>query len=98
MDENVVREGVFSDLRITTVGKLFLAGVAAYLIGRPSRLKIRGTPDQVETLKQALLASKKFQDELNRPGATAQSIMDRLQMKNMTAKEFERVLGVPFPL
>lgn len=97
MSENI-QEGLFSDFRISTVGKLFLAGVAAYILGRPSRLKIRGNPYEVDALKNALLASRKFQQELNRPGATVQSIMDKLQLKNITAKEFEQKLGVPWPL
>lgn len=93
-----VNEGIFSNYHISTVGKIFLAGVAAWLVSRPSRLKVRGTPDEVDALKNALMASRKFQDELNRPGATVQTVMDRLQLKNVTAQEFERILGVPWPL
>lgn len=93
-----LNEGIFGDYTISTVGKIFLAGVAAWLVGRASRLKVRGTPDEVEVLKNALMASKKFQEELRRPGATVQSVMDRLQLKNISAQEFERKLGIPFPL
>lgn len=95
---NEVNEGIFSNYHISTVGKIFLAGVAAWLVGRASKLKVRGTPDEVDALKNALMASKKFQDELNRPGASVQSVMDKLQLKNITAQEFERTLGVPWPL
>lgn len=91
-------EGFMGDYELSTVGKIFLAGVAAWLIGRPSHLKIRGTPDEVEALQNALMASRRFRDELNRPGATVQSVMDKLQLKNITAQEFERKLGVPWPL
>lgn len=97
MNKNQINESFFSDYKISTVGKLFLAGVAAWLVGRPSNLKVRGTQEQVQALKSALMASKKFREELNRPGATVQSVMDKLQIKQMTAKEFERKLGVPWP-
>ena len=93
-----MNEGIFDNLEITTVGKIFLAGVAASILGKLSGIKVRGTPDEIETLKDALLASKRFQDELHRPGATVQSIMDRLQLKHVSAAEFEKVLGIPWPL
>ena len=93
-----LNEGIFSNYHISTVGKLFLAGVAAWLVGRASNLKVRGTQDEIDVLKNALMASKKFQDELNRPGATVQSVMDRLQLSRITAQEFERKLGIPWPL
>lgn len=93
-----INEGVFGDFGISTVGKVFLAGVAAWLVGRASNIKVRGTPEEVKALKNALMSSKKFQQELNKPGATVQSIMDKLQLKNISAQEFERKLGIPWPL
>lgn len=89
---------IFSSYKLSTVGKLFLAGVAAWLVGRPSGIKVRATPDQVDVLTRALMSSKRLQQELSKPGATVQSVMDKLQLKNMTTKEFERKLGIPWPL
>lgn len=91
-------EGFFDHYKISTVGKIFLAGVALAALGKMSNLKVRGTPDEIEALKNALMSSKKFQDELHRPGATVQSIMDHLHLKNISAAEFEHRLGVPWPL
>lgn len=93
-----MNEGFFDGYEISTVGKIFLAGVAASILGKMSNIRVRGTPDEIEALKDALSASRAFQDELHRPGATVQSIMDRLHLKNISAEEFERRLGVPWPL
>lgn len=93
-----LNEGFFDSYEISTVGKIFLAGVAAAALGKMSGIKIRGTQEEIDALKSALLASKAFQDELHRPDATVQSIMDKLQLKNITAKNFKEKLGVPWPL
>jgi hypothetical protein len=93
-----LNEGFFDNFQISTVGKLFLAGVAASILGKATNIKIKGTPDEIDILKRALLSSKAFQNELHRPGATVQSIMDKLQLAHVDADEFERILGVPWPL
>jgi hypothetical protein len=93
-----MNEGFFDSYKVSTVGKIFLAAVAASILGQLSHVKVRGTPDEIDALKSALLASKEFQNELHRPGATVQSIMDRLRLKNISAQEFEDRLGVPWPL
>ena len=54
--------------------------------------------EEIEAVTNALHASKLFQDELNRPGATVQSVVQKLGVKHMSAAEFERGLGVPWPL
>lgn len=84
--------------RLSTTGKLFIAGVAAWLIGQKTRLKIRGSKAEVEKLAAALVASRKFQNELKRPGATAQSVIQKLGLKNATVKDFERMTGIPWPM
>lgn len=93
-----LNEGFFDSFQISTVGKLFLASVAASILGKATSIKVRGTPDEIEVLKRTLLSSKAFQNELHRPGATVQSIMDKLHLAHIDADEFERILGVPWPL
>ncbi len=93
-----MNEGFFDYYEISTVGKIFLAGVAAAALGKMSNIKIKGTQAEIEALKSALLASKAFQEELNREDASVQSIMDKLHLKNVTAQNFEEKLGVPWPL
>lgn len=83
---------------LSTTGKIFLAAVAAALIGKISNVRVRGTQDQIDALKSALMTSREFNDEINRPGATVQSVMEKLRLKNISAEEFEARFGVPFPL
>ncbi len=86
-----------SHYALSVTGKIFVAGIAAWLIGQKTRLKIRGSKEEVEKLAAALVASRKFQDELARDGATAESVIEKLGLKNATAREFTQLTGVPWP-
>ncbi|MFA5706843.1 MAG: NUDIX domain-containing protein [Candidatus Neomarinimicrobiota bacterium] len=92
--ENVILE----DLGMSLVGKVFFGSIAAWLVGRALGIKIRGTPRQVNAVKDAMLSSRKFRDELQRPGASIDTVINKLNLKNASAQEFERVLGVKWPL
>jgi len=85
--------------------------VAAYLVGlglerggrlpaKPPKLpfKIRGTPEQINAVIEALMASKSFQQELKKPGATVESVIEKLNLKNMTKERFKQLTGRPWPL
>lgn len=87
-----------NELRINLLGKVLFAALGAWLVGKAVNTKLRGSRDEVEAVGNALAASKRFQDELNRPGATVDSVIQKLGIKHMSASEFERVLGVPWPL
>jgi len=87
-----------NELRINFIGKLFFATLGAWLLGRAVNTKLKGSQEQIQAVANALSASKKFQDELSRPGATVDSVVQKLGVKHMSATEFERVLGVPWPL
>lgn len=80
------------------IGKIFFASVAAWLLGKMVNVKVKGTPEEVDAVARAMLNSKRFQDELNRPGATVDSVLHKLNLKNASAREFERILGIPWPL
>jgi len=90
-------KGPINELHVGLLGKIFLAGVAAWIVGRVTNLKLRGSREEIETVAHALVSSRRFQEEISQPGATVQSVMQRLGMKQMSAKEFEKVLNVPFP-
>jgi hypothetical protein len=92
------KKDALNELHVGLLGKLFFAAVGAWLVGRATNTLLRGTPDEIQAVANAMVTSKRFQDELKRPGATVQSVMDRLNLKHATAKEFERALGVPWPL
>ena len=87
-----------NELHLNLIGKLFFTTVSAWLLGRAVNTKLRGSKEQVDAVVKALSASRKFQDELSRPGATVDSVVQKLGIKHMSAAEFERVLGVPWPL
>ncbi len=83
--------------KLSTTGKVFVAGIAAWLLGRATNLKIRGSKNEIEKLASALVASRRFQAELSRQGATAQSVIDKLGLRNASVREFERITGIPLP-
>lgn len=92
--EDVLNERLYVNL----TGKLLLASLGAWLVGKVVNTKIRGNQDEITAVSNALMASRRFQDELNKPGASVQSVIDKLRVKQMSASEFERVLGVKWPL
>ena len=93
-DPRELLEGGYLNL----TGKILLASLGAWLVGKVVNVKLRGNQDEVTAVTNALMASRRFQEELRHPGATVQSVIEKLRIKQMSAYEFERVLGVPWPL
>lgn len=93
-DPKQLLEGGYLNL----TGKILFASMGAWLVGKLVNMKLRGTQSEINSVANALMASRRFQDELNRPGASVESVMEKLRIKNMTASEFERAMGVPWPL
>lgn len=91
-------KGPINELHVNLLGKIFLAGVAAWLVGRATNLKLRGSREEIAAVADALVSSRRFQEEISQPGATVQSVMQKLGLKQMSAREFEKVLKVPFPM
>lgn len=87
-----------NELQLNLLGKIFFTACAAWLVGKATNLKVRGTQAEVQAVTNAMMASRLFQDELRRPGATVESVMNKLGLKHASAREFERILGVPWPL
>jgi len=79
-------------------GKLLVTSLTAWMLGKNLNVKVRGTKDEMRVVENVLSASKTFQEELNRPGATIASINEKLTAKRTAAAEFERVVGVPWLL
>lgn len=91
-DEKSLNEG------LNFMGKLFLASLGAWFVGSVTKTKLRGSKEEIVAVANALLSSRKFQEELNRPGASVESVMQKLNVKNMSAREFERIFNVSWPL
>lgn len=87
-----------NEIRLNLLGKIFFAAVGAWLVGKTVNMKIRGMPEEIQAVTNAMMASRRFQDELEREGATVESVMQKLGLKHASAREFERILGVPWPL
>lgn len=87
-----------NELHLNLLGKLFITAVGTWLVGKTTNLKLRGTKKEIAALTTTLQSSKKFQDELKRSGASVQSVMDKLKVKNMNVSEFERTFGIKWPL
>jgi len=82
-------------------GKLFFAAAAAYIAGKVIKnmpLKIKGTKDQLKAISDAIVASKSFQDELKKPSASIESVVKKLNLKNMTRERFKQLTHRDFPL
>ena len=92
------KEEMLKEFKLNLMGKLFFASAGAWLIGKLTNIKIRGSAEEVRAVANAMLASKRFQEELNKPGASVESVVAKLNLKHASAKEFERILGVPWPL
>ncbi len=96
--ENKETNLLFEDLYLNLTGKMLLASLGAWMIGKYVSTKLRGDSEEIQAVANALMASRRFQDELRKPGASVQSVIEKLRVKQMSASEFQRVLGVPWPL
>lgn len=98
------------DEGLSWAGKLVFAGIASYLgysaykgikaaTAPPNiPIKVRGNPRQMKAFIDAIVSSKAFQDEINRPGATIERVFEKLKIKNMNRTQFERLTGKRWPL
>ena len=93
-DNETLIEGGYLNL----TGKIMLASLGAWMLGKIVNIKLRGNQSEVTAIANALMASRRFQDELRHPGASVQSVMEKLRVKNMSAAEFEKTLGIRWPL
>lgn len=92
------KKEIIKEFKLNLMGKLFFAAAGAWLVGKLTNVKIRGSEEEVSAVADAMLSSKRFQEELNKPGASVESVVAKLNLKHASAKEFERILGVPWPL
>ena len=60
--------------KLTWAGKLFFASIAAYIASDVAQvmklpIKLRGKPEQIKAVVDAITNSKDFQKEIGKPGA-----------------------------
>jgi hypothetical protein len=87
-------------MELTPIGKLFFGGLLAWITKDAQfHFKIKGTPEQVQAMANAVFASKRFHDTItNDPSATIEKVIEELNKKNKTAKEFASTVGNDWPL
>ena len=88
---------------LTWAGKLFFASIAAYLasdIAQAMKLpiKLRGKPDQIKAVVDAITSSKDFQREIKKPGARVEDVVRSLNLRNMSKDKFKQLTGKDFPI
>lgn len=98
MDAGGPEKKRLDELHVNLLGKLLLVAVGAWLVGRATNVKVRGTKSEIEAISNAMMASRRFQEELSRSGATVESVMEKLGLKHASARQFEEVLGIKWPL
>lgn len=101
-------EEFLREIKLSWAGKLFFAGAAAYIMGGAMKggaqkkvklpIKVRGTPQQMRAVMDAVISSKEFQRELSRSGATIDSVIQKLRLRNMTKNRFRQLTGKSWPL
>lgn len=98
-----VKDEPLKEFNLSWAGKLFFAGAAAFILGKGLEkmnvpIKIKGNPEEIRAVVDAIMSSKRFQQELSRPGATIESVIEKLEIRNMTKDQFRRITGKAWPL
>lgn len=96
-------EQFINEYKLSWAGKIFFAGAAAYILGGVGRqqkipIKVRGSTEQMKAIIDAVVSSKQFQQELNRPGATIDSVIEKLRLRNLSKSQFAALTGKSWPL
>jgi hypothetical protein len=87
-----------SSYSISPIGKLFFASLIAWLVhDTKMNWQIRGDQDKLESMARAIVASKRFQEEA-KSGHSVDEIIRRLNIKNMSARQFEELTGYSIPI
>jgi hypothetical protein len=92
-----------NEFSLSWAGKLFFAGAAAYILGKGAQrmrlpIKVRGNPGQMRAIVDAIISSRRFQQELSRPGATIDGVINKLNLRNITKQQFRSLTGRNWPL
>lgn len=60
--------------------------------------KLTGTPEQLSAVMTVIQASKEFQEEMVRPGATVEQVVNLLNARNLAKQNFLEITGFSWPL
>lgn len=82
-------------------GKIFFAAMASYVLGKNtngSYMKIKGSPEEMKALADAMAATKSLMDEINNPSTTIETVIEKMSQKRIAADHFEEIIGKKWPL
>lgn len=84
---------------LDTSGQTLFASIASWLSdGHLESLYLEGTDSQINAIKNAMIASKDFQNELYSPTATLKTLSEKLETKTLAAATFKQELGISWLL
>lgn len=97
------KKKTIKEYKLSWAGKLFFAAAAGYILSNSSTptnipIKIRGSKEQMKTIINAIVSSKKFQQELKKPGATVESVIDKLRIRNISKQQYKNLTGLNWPI
>jgi peptidoglycan hydrolase CwlO-like protein len=78
--------------------KIFEIALSSILIGKDTSLKIRGNKKEMKAITEAFRATKNFHEELYKEDASLESISLKLQEKREKIAEFEKIIGIRWPI
>lgn len=92
-----------NEVRLTWAGKLFFASVATFVASDVAKamklpIKLRGKPQEIQAVVDAIMANKEFQREVSKPGARVEDVLRKMNLKNMSRSKFEKLTGRKWPL
>lgn len=92
-----------NEVALTWAGKLFFASLATYIASDVASsmklpIKLRGKPEQIQAVTDAITASKEYQREIKKPGASVESVIQKLNLRNMSKERFEQLTGKKWPV
>lgn len=98
-----VNKQQLDEANLTWAGKLFFASVATYIASDVAQamklpIKLRGKPEEIKAVVDAITASKDYQREIKKPGARVEDVIQKLNLKNMSKQDFKKLTGRDFPV
>lgn len=80
------------------VGKIFLASIREVVQGRRPSVDFKLEEKSYSVLREAIDASKEFNEAVNSTNADLALIEEKLQLKYAASQKFSRCFGTPWPL
>ena len=97
------KEPQLNEVKLTWAGKLFFASVASFVASDVAKamklpIKLRGKPEEIRAVVDAIMANKDFQREVKKPGAKVEDVIRKMNLKNMSKQKFEKLTGRKWPV